>query len=304
MAPDKKYKGVIVPMICPLREDKTIDRTGTERIINSFLEAGVSPFVLGTTGEASSIPSKQKEILVKETVKHVRGKTITYAGISSDCLANSVETGKKFADIGVDVLVTTLPSYYPLKESNMLRYCEELADACPLPLILYNIPGTTGFSVPLDVIEKLSHHPNIAGLKDSERDQARLEKSIDRWKDRADFSHLTGWAAMSAFALRQGSDGIVPSTGNFAPAVYRNLYQAVLKGETDKAEKMQAKTDKLSSLYQKGRNLSESLAALKIIMSVKGLCGTQMLPPIYRMDKKAETEYKKHVQAELEKIDY
>ncbi len=289
-------------MICPLMEDRTIDRDGIERIINSFLETGVSPFVLGTTGEASSIPPRQKEILVKETVRCVSNRTITYVGISSDCLDDSIEMGKKFADMGANVLVTTLPSYYPLRETNMLKYCEELADACPLPLILYNIPGTTGFSVPLEIIEKLSHHPNIAGLKDSERDQARLEKSVELWRDRTDFSHLTGWAAMSAFALLRGSDGIVPSTGNFAPAIYHDLYQAVLDGKAGKAEKLQAETNLLSSLYQKDRNLSESLTALKIIMSLKGLCGTQMLPPIYRMDKGAEAEYKKHVQAELDKM--
>ena len=69
-------------------------------------------------------------------------------------------------DVGVDVVVAHLPNFYPLTDDHMLRYFESLADSCPGPLIVYNIPITTHHSIPLDVVSKLSQHPNVAGLKD------------------------------------------------------------------------------------------------------------------------------------------
>lgn len=296
------YRGVIVPMVTPLNDDCSIDKDSVRRLVGLLLESGASPFVAGTTGEASSLSVKQKEVLVQETIRQVAGKTLVYAGISGNCLPESIEAAKRFADLGADVLVANMPSYYPLTDSRALRYFEKLAESCPVPLIVYNIPATTGYSIPLGILDKLSRHPGIAGLKDSERDQERLDQALNLWKNRADFVHLTGWAAMSVYALKNGSDGIVPSTGNFAPLQYVNLYQAVRSGNWQEAERLQEETDKQSALYQKGRSLSESLAALKVIMSVKGICGTQMMPPLYKMDQEEEDQYRKEIEAELVKL--
>lgn len=286
-------------MVTPLNSDYSIDQQGVGRLVQLIVNAGCSPFIAGTTGEASSLSLQQKEILLKETVAHASGKALVYAGISANCLSESVEAAKRFADIGANVLVANLPSYYPLTDDAMLRYCEALADASPKPLFFYNIPATTGFSIPLAVLEKLSYHPNIAGLKDSERDQNRLDEALNLWRDRDDFAHLIGWAAMSAYALKNGSEGIVPSTGNFVPELYQELYLSALNSEWEQADILQQKTNNLSELYQKGRNLSESLAALKVILSVKGICGAQMMPPIYPMNPEMENTYRKIIELEL-----
>ena len=293
------YKGVIVPLITPLNDDYSIDRESVSRIIKFVVNAGCSPFIAGTTGEASSLSLRQKEILLDETVNAAEGKALVYAGISSNSLDDSIEMAKRFSDLGANVMVANLPSYYPLNENFILKYCEALAGKSPKPLFLYNIPATTGISIPLNILEKLSYHPNVAGLKDSERSQERLDQALDMWRDREDFAHLIGWAAMSAYALKNGSDGIVPSTGNFAPELYTELYKAAMISDWSQAELLQEKTNELSALYQKGRNLSESLAALKVIMSVKGFCGTRMMPPIYPMNAVEEEKYRMEIMKEL-----
>ncbi len=293
---------MIVPMATPLKEDYSIDREAVGRLVGLLVDAGASPFVAGTTGEAASLSAAQKEVLVEETVRAVAGRSLVYAGISGNSLPESVEAARHFAGLGADVLVATVPSYYPLADHSVLRYFEDLAGACPVPLIIYNIPATTHYSIPLDVLDQLSHHPNIAGLKDSEQDRDRLDQALMRWREREDFNHLTGWGALSLYALQKGSDGIVPGTGNFDPVSYVELYKAVLRGDPETAGILQEKTDRLSALYQKGRNLSESLAALKVILSVKGICGTQMMPPVYRMDREEERNYRIVVQKELEKL--
>lgn len=299
MKKNNPYKGVIVPMISPLKDDLSVDKEGVKRIVSNFLKYDVAPFIAGTTGEASSLSFKQKLDLVEATVEVAKNKAVIYAGISSNCLPETIDMAKSFTDAGADVIVANVPSYYPLTDAQAAKYCEQLADASPAPLIFYNITATTGYSIPLEIVEKLSYHPNVVGLKDSERDEERLGKALDLWRDREDFVHLIGWAAMSSYALKNGSDGIVPSTGNFTPELYAELYSSALEGNWQRADELQKLTNDLGALYQKNRTLGESLAALKIIMHERGLCGTQVMPPIYQMEKEAEKAYRQEVNAFL-----
>ncbi|PTN09539.1 dihydrodipicolinate synthase family protein [Mangrovibacterium marinum] len=302
MKKNNPYKGVIVPMISPLKDDLSVDKQAVKKIVSNFLKYDVAPFIAGTTGEASSLSFQQKKDLVEATVEVAKGKAVVYAGISSNCLPESIEMAKCFADMGADVVVANVPSYYPLTDAQAARFCEQLADASPAPLIFYNITATTGYSIPLDLIEKLSYHPNVVGLKDSERDEKRLDQALDLWRDREDFVHLIGWAAMSGYALKNGSDGIVPSTGNFTPKLYADLYANALNGNWQQVEQLQQLTNNLGALYQKGRTLGESLAALKVIMDEQGLCGTQVMPPIYCMENGVEADYRKEVKAFLSNL--
>ncbi len=297
-----KYKGVVVPMVSPLTNSHNIDQLAVKQIVENFAKYDVHPFVAGTTGEVSGLSLSQKSNLVKATVDAASSQQVVYASIASNCFAEAVDMANTFANLGADVAVATLPSYYPITEAQAGRFMEELADASPIPVIFYNITATTNWSIPLNLLDKLSHHPNIVGLKDSERDKERLDKALDLWRDRDDFVHLIGWAAMSAYSLQNGSTGIVPSSGNFAPKPYANLYSAALLQNFEKAEEIQELTNKLGVLYQQGRTLGESLAALKVVMSHYGLCDTQVTPPIYRMNKEDEAEYRKYLAEELPKL--
>ena len=172
----------------------------------------------------------------------------------------------------------------------MLRYFSDLADAVGGPLMIYNITATTHMSIPLEVAETLSHHPRIVGLKDSERSEERLQESLQRWKDREDFSHFLGWAARSADEILGGGDGLVPSTGNFHPGLYRDLYQVAKEGNKEKAYRLQELSDILGNVYQQGRTLGESLWALKVVMKELGLCEPIVLPPLYALSVEEETK--------------
>ncbi len=299
MKKNNPYKGVIVPMISPLNDDLSVDKQAVKKIVRNFLKYDVAPFIAGTTGEASSLSFQQKLDLVQATVEVAKGNAIIYAGISSNCLPETIDMAKSFADAGADVLVANVPSYYPLTDVQAAKYCEQLADISPIPLIFYNITATTGYSIPLELVEKLSYHPNVVGLKDSERDEERLDQALDLWRDREDFVHLIGWAAMSGYALKNGSDGIVPSTGNYTPELYAELYAQALRGNWAEVDQLQQLTNSLGALYQKNRTLGESLAALKVIMNERDLCGTQVMPPIYRMEQTAEEAYRQEVNAFL-----
>ena len=269
-----------MPVITPLNADHALDVAAVERLFLLFRQHGIQPFILGTTGEAPSLPAtvKQKYIQVAGRIKQTGD--VLYAGISSNCLSDAVETAHHAFGEGADVVVATLPSYYALTEVQMLRYFEQLAEQVRGPLIIYNIPATTHHSIPLSLIDKLSHHPNIAGTKDSERSEDRLKASLQLWSGRPDFSHFLGWAAKSGFALLNGGDGLVPSTANFAPAVYSDMEKAAERGDSGKVDELQRLSDELGNSYQAGKTLGESLAALKMIMQNEGLCQSYMMPPL------------------------
>lgn len=279
----KKFRGVVVPMITPVNTDYTIDTASAERLVNYITGNGAAPFILGTTGESASVSRKQKTILVETVVKAAGGKNLVYAGISGNAIMDSIEDAHQYHDMGADVFVATMASYYPADADQMLRYFIMLADRIPAPLILYNIPGTTHLSIPLEVVEQLSAHPNIVGFKDSERNLERLEASISRWKDRADFSFLTGWAAQSSRAMKLGADGIIPGTANLTPGIYEAICRYAAGQDDVKAKAAQDKADKISEMYQKDRSLSYSLPVLKAMMAAYGLCRPCMLPPMFQL---------------------
>lgn len=276
----KKYSGVVVPMVTPFTKKGIIDNAAVIRICQNFIKNGVSPFVLGTTGESSSVSPEDSLSLVKTAVSATKGKVILYAGVSDNCVEQNIKKTKAYYDLGVDVIVSVLPSYYSLTPQQMYDYYIKLAENSPCPVMLYNIPATTNMSIPLNIVQKLSEHDNICGFKDSERNEQRMEECIEMFKEREDFSYFVGFAKASSISLRKGADGIVPSTGNFSPKLFRQLYDYSVAGEWEEAEKIQNQTNEIAKIYQEGRTLGQSLPALKTMMSVFGLCSAFSISPL------------------------
>ncbi|MFT2008886.1 dihydrodipicolinate synthase family protein [Pontibacter sp. 13R65] len=280
MQQKKKYQGVIVPVVTPLTADYQLDQKAVDQILANFRQHNTKPFILGTTGEAASIPFSVKEDYIKYLGKSKQAGETFYAGIAANVLQESVELAKRCFDAGIDVVAANLPSYYALTEDQMLRYFEQLADQVQGPLIIYNIPATTHMSIPLPVLDKLSQHENIVGVKDSERSEERMQESLRLWANREDFSYFLGWAAQSAECLFRGGDGLIPSTGNFIPGIYKEMYEAVAQSDREKAFQLQQHSDQLGAVYQAGRTLGQSLWALKVLMQEAGLCQPHMMPPL------------------------
>ncbi len=276
----QKYRGVVVPMVTPFTPHGDIDLDTTGRLVDHIVGNGACIFALGTTGEAASIRNSAKAQFIDTVVKKNAHRAMTYAGISDNCLAISVDLAKQFFDLGVDVVVAHVPSYYPLTGDDILSYYETLAEHIGGPLMLYNIPITTGVSIPLEVIDRLSHLPTIIGLKDSDNNMDRMKQAIALWKDRDDFSYLSGCTSLSKTALAMGADGIVPSVGNIVPDLFVKLYNSVLNGDPDEAERCQRCANDISDIIQKNKTLSQSLPVLKVIMHILGFCEPKVLPPL------------------------
>mgnify|MGYP003576363733 CR=1 FL=1 len=293
MKVEKKYQGTIVPVIAPLTAKYQLDEGAVEKIFAHLYRNAASPFILGTTGESASFPTRYKENYLKAATSLKEGDKKLYVGISSNILEESVSFAKRCFDLGVDAVAATLPTYYHLSEDQMRKYFIQLADLINGPLIIYNIPATTHMSIPVSLIEELSQHPNIVGTKDSERSEKRLDESLNLWKNRSDFSHFIGWAGKSAHALINGSDGLIPSSGNVTPAIYYEMCKAVEAGDTELAFHYQHQSDMVGQLYQNERTLGESLSALKVLMSDLDLCQTHMMPPLHALSSQEESDLRK-----------
>lgn len=290
-----KYGGVVVPMVTPITDDGRLDVAAVERIVRFFADYKVAPLLMGTTGEGNSVSGEDGRLFVETAVRAAEGRILIYAGLTGNCVSGQIGQAEAYTRLGADVIVATLPSYYPLTDVQMEAYYQHVADRITGPLMIYNITSTTHMSIPVSVVERLSRHPKIVGLKDSERDLDRMRQIIGWSKSRSDFAYFCGWAAQSENSLLLGGDGIVPSTGNFAPDLYQALYEAVMSGDHERAIQLQELTNRLGRIYQEGRTLGESLAALKVIMSVKGLCGKAVLPPLSRLTDEEEERIKRQV---------
>ena len=284
----KKYKGVVVPMVTPVTKEGKLDTEAVVRIIEFFAKAGVSPLLMGTTGEGNSVSPKDGLLFVETAVKAAQKRITIYAGLTGNCFSEQLVQAEAYTKAGADVIVATLPTYYALTPEQMENYYRTLADSIKGPLMLYNILATTHMSIPVDVIRRLADHPNIVGLKDSERDLERMAQCIEIAKDRDDFCYFCGWAAQSAHSLELGGDGIVPSTGNFVPEMFQQLYEAAMAGDMATANRLQDETNEIAKIYQKDRTLGQSLTALKVMMQTKGLCEPWMLMPLTRLSAEEE----------------
>ena len=275
-------------MVTPLTHDGSLDVAAVERIVDFFAMHDVAPLLMGTTGEGNSLSRSDGRLLVESAVRSSHGRVLIYACLTGNCYSEQLVQAEAYCQAGADVIAATLPTYYALTPMQMEAYFTHLADSIGRPLMMYNILATTHMSIPEDRVRKLAAHPNIVGLKDSERDADRLCRLARFASERSDFSFFCGCAAFSSLTLKQGADGIVPSSGNFSPAIYNALWKAAVGGEEQEATRLQDITNALGSIYQHNRTLGQSLAALKVMMQTKNLCEPWMLTPLTRLTPEEE----------------
>lgn len=272
----------IVPLVTPAAADGQLDEPALQRVVEHVVAGGCQGIMAcGTTGEFASMPIEMRIRVVRGALAAARGRAVVFGGIGDNSPAHSLALGREFFAAGVDAVVGNLPSYYSLTSPMMERYFVRLADGIEGPLYLYNIPQTTRQSIPLDVVERLSRHPRIAGIKDSEPDPERQEQVCRMFAGRSDFAVFCGSIPFTAQAMRAGADGCVPSAGNFAPATARELMDRLTVGDAAAGDAAQRRIDAVNALTQKGRTMSQAFAALKGVMEIKGLCRRHVFPPLF-----------------------
>lgn len=271
----------IVPLLTPFKADGALDEDAVGRLVEHIVAGGCQGIlVAGTTGESASMPLSMRLTLVELTVRQAAGRAVVFAGIGDNSFRHTVALAQGAFRMGADAVVAHLPSYYPIDAADMEAYYRALADRMDGPMYIYNIPQTTRLSVPLDVVDRLSSHPRIAGIKDSEPDAKRQEAVAAHFAGREDFAVFCGSVPFTAYAMRAGADGFIPSAGNLAPRLTRELMDRYIAGDAAGAAEWQQRVAAVGAVAQKGRNLPQSLCAMKAALEVMGLAARHMLPPL------------------------
>lgn len=294
------HHGVVVPAVTPFTKSGELDEAAVPAVLDHLINGGVhGVLLLGTTGEYASITPAGRLRFAESATTHAAGRVTLYANISSTSFAEAIEVADAYHRAGADVLVAHVPYYYPIDGAEMQAYFEALADRVPAPLFLYNIPMTTGHSIPTDVLEALSRHPNIVGVKDSEYDPERLEHLIAIMKGRDDFAFFTGPSVYAARAMELGADGFVPGVGNVIPGVCRSLYDAAVGSDMEEAHRCQDLIKQIGDTYGSGRSIAQSIAMLKVAMHALGVCAPHVLPPLREPDEAEQREVVERVRRVL-----
>ena len=196
-----------------------------------------------------------------------------------------MSAANEFFQVGADAVVVHPPISEKVPLEKLQGWYQTLLDRLQGPLLIYNMPATTGVSIPLDAVEKLLGHPRLAGIKDSENNPQRVEELLKRFGGKKDFSVFIGVGALMEKGLKLGADGIVPSVGNLIPDVCHQLCVAAETADWATAGNLYSRMNAVAALYQKGRTLNESLAALKAAVHCQGLCAPDVLPPLLSLPK-------------------
>lgn len=172
-------------------------------------------------------------------------------------------------------MVVTTPFYGPFDQASIVRHAHAIADAVPLPLLLYNIPSATGNAFDPSTVKTLCRDPRIAGLKDSSADATSLQRIVLDCRGDG-FCVLQGAERLSACGLMMGCDGLVPGLANIAPGLFVELVAAARRGDWGTAQRLQVAIEDLWQLYTPGHWLSN----LKAAAALRGFGSGAVTPPI------------------------
>lgn len=295
-----RFKGIITPMITPLLDEDQLDLEGLEKLINHIIDGGVHGlFILGTTGESTSLSYRLRHELVNRTCEIVGGRIPVLVGITDTAVEESINLAKTAASAGAAAVVAAPPYYYSLGQPELIEYFEYLAKRLPLPLFLYNMPTHTKIMIEPDTVKALAKIDNIIGLKDSSANSRYFNNLLYEFKDQKDFYFFVGPEEIMAESVMLGGHGGVNGGSNMFPKLYVNLYEAAVAKDLVKVRFYHDQVMEVSTkLYSIGRFGSSYLKGLKASLGIMGICSDYLSSPLHKF-RKAE---RKIIAANLESL--
>jgi 4-hydroxy-tetrahydrodipicolinate synthase len=280
----KPLRGIVPPMITPLRGRDELDAAGLERLIEHILAGGVSGlFILGTTGEGPSLAYRLRKDLIQRTCRQVGQRVPVLVGITDTAFAESVNVARWAADAGAHAVVAAPPYYLPEGQPELQEYLDHLVPEMPLPLFLYNMPALTKVSFELSTVRRAMDDPRIIGLKDSSGNMIYFHQAVGLLRHRPDWTLLIGPEEMLADAVFAGGHGGVNGGANAFPRLYVDLFHAAASGDLPRVRELHARVMRISdNLYHVGRHPSAIIKGIKCSLSLLGVCDDFMAEPFHR----------------------
>jgi 4-hydroxy-2-oxoglutarate aldolase len=272
--------GVMPPVPTPFDEQGEIALDKLQDNLEQLARHSLSGFVmLGSNGEYVYLDEEEKVAIFKAARQAIPADKLFIAGTGAEATRTALRLTKIAADAGADVAIIITPAYYKpaMTKDAMIGHFTALADASPIPIILYNMPAYAGIDLSTDTVLHLAEHPNIIGLKESSGNLVKISEITRGIAEKElDFAVLAGSASFLQPAVMMGASGGVLAAANVAPDLCIAIYNACQQGKTEESRRLQHSILPLNSAV----TTRYGVAGLKFIMDRCGLYGGPVRSPL------------------------
>jgi len=270
-----KFHGVAPALVTPMFQDRSIDWKALSSLINHVSQGGVDYLVVqGTTGESATTTSDEKKKII-ETIKESNAYQLPIVyGIGGNDTESLLTQIKNTSFDGIDAILSVAPYYNKPSSRGVKEHFYAIADACPVPVLLYNIPGRTGINVSPETVLALAEHTNIIGIKEA---SCVIEQCIEiAFHKPNDFLLISGDDVQAVPIISIGGVGVMSVIANALPNKFSEMIHHALKGDFVSAQKILGHFLAIDSyLYEEGNPVG-----VKLILEHLGLMESQVRRPL------------------------
>jgi 4-hydroxy-tetrahydrodipicolinate synthase len=274
-----KFYGTGVAMVTPFQTDGQVDYNALRDLINYLINGGVEYLVsLGTTGESVTLSKDEKKQVWAYTAEVNNGRVPLVAGIGGNNTLEIVGEVKDFDTTGYDAILSASPNYNKPTQEGIYQHYKAIAEASPLPIILYNVPSRTGSNVSAETTVRLAHDfKNIIGMKEASGNFDQLNQVM---RDKPeDFLLISGDDPISLPMIALGGAGVISVVGNALPRQFSDMIRLCLKGDFKSAQKGHSSLiDFTRMMFAEG-----SPAGVKTALKSLGVCGDTVRLPLVQV---------------------
>jgi 4-hydroxy-2-oxoglutarate aldolase len=275
----RRFTGIFTPIVTPFHVDGTIDDDGVRRNVARWMGSPLTGLVvLGSNGEAPQLDEAEADAMIDIVRSEVPTSRPLIAGTGRESTKATIAATKRAAAAGVDAVLVRTPSFFkPQMTGDVLeRFYLEVAEASPIPVLLYNVTIYTGVNLAPDIVAALAEHPNIVGIKESGSDIGQIAEYVSRTPD--DFSVLAGSAATLVHALCAGCDGAILALASLAPREVVSLAALVEEGRLEEARSLQRRLMPLARAVGSQFGVPGLKAALELVGFAAGPPRAPLVP--------------------------
>ncbi len=278
---EKAYRGTGVAIITPFHKHGTIDHGAMERMIEHTITNKIDYIVLmGTTGESVTISNDEKSALLNFTIDTINRRVPLVLGIGGN---NTQELINKITSLnfdGVDAILSVSPYYNKPQQRGIYLHFKQIATACPVPVILYNVPGRTASNITAETTLQLANDfENIIGIKEASGNLAQCMQLI-KYRPK-NFLVISGDDNLTLPLLALGADGVISVVANAFPQQFSEMVRFGLKGDFAKARQIHYQlNDFIETLFIDG-----SPAGIKAALEILGLAPNNLRLPVVKVNK-------------------
>jgi 4-hydroxy-tetrahydrodipicolinate synthase len=238
------FQGSLVALVTPMREGGAIDEDAMQRLVDFHVEQHSDALVaIGTTGESATLNEEEHCQLLRVTVEMAAGRIPVIAGTGANSTREAIDLTRCALDAGADACLLVTPYYNKPSQEGLYQHYKAVAEAVPIPQILYNVPGRTAVDMLPETVERLAPIDNIIAIKDATGDMDRARRLIESCGELLDVYSGDDATAMELILL--GGKANISVTANVAPQAMHDMCAAALSGDREAAGAINASLENL-----------------------------------------------------------